>query len=286
MRETLRTAFEQLATLGYGLMQAAVVFFIAALLIRALRRLVRRQLKPRLAPDNVKRIVENFVTIAVLGCSATILLTHWGVTWTTLLTAIGLSTLVVALGLQSMLQSLVGGIFILFERPYSVGDHISYSVHRVGGTVEEIAWRTTVVRDDEGARIVVPNSLALTNAVINRSPERAVLTIVTVHGAGGDGRTLPETRALAEATLTDIAWPVASPDVTVHSKLRRLHLPRLLARIPRLGPRADHMVQDIINETTQVRVIWSGVNDPGIRGQVLERLGNCFATSRITVRRW
>jgi hypothetical protein len=286
LRETLRTAFEQLATLGFGLMQAAVVFFIAALLIRALRRLVRRQLKPTLAPDNVKRIVENVVTFAVLGCGATILLTHWGVTWTTLLTAIGLSTLVVALGLQSMLQSLIGGIFILFERPYSVGDRISYSVHRVSGTVEEIAWRTTVVRDDEGARIVVPNSLALTNAVINCSPERAVLTIVTVHGAGGDGRTLPETRALAEAALTDMPWPAVSPEITVHSTLHRLHLPRLLARIPRLGPRADHMVQDIINETTQIRVTWSGVNDPGIQEHVRQRLRDQFRASRITMRRW
>ncbi len=286
MRDTFRTAFEQLVTIGYGLVQAAIAFVIAALIIRVLRRLVRRQLRPALVPENAKRIVENVVTFAVLGCCVTILLTHWGVTWSTLVTAIGLSTLVVALGLQSVLQSLIGGIFILFERPISTGDRISYSVHRVGGTVEEIGWRTTVIRDDDGTRIVVPNSLVLTNAVINHSPERAVLTIVTVHGAGSDGRTLPETRALAEAALADMPWPEMSPEISVHSKLHRLHLPRFLARIPRLGSHVDQMVRDMIDESTQVRVTWSGVNDPGIRENVLQRLSDGFKTSRITVRRW
>jgi hypothetical protein len=286
VRDTFRTAFEQFVTFGSGLVQAALVFFIAALIIRVLRRLVRRQLRRTLVPENVKRLVENLVTFVVLSWGATILLTHWGVTWSTLLTAIGLSTLVVALGLQSVLQCLIGGIFILFERPMSTGDRISYSVHRVGGTVEEIGWRTTVVRDDDGTRIVVPNSLALTNAVINHSPERAVLSIVTVRGAGGDGRTLPETRALAEAALADMPWPGKSPEIAVHATLYRLHLPRFVVRIPRLGTRGDQLVRDLIDETTQIRVTWYGVNDPGMREQVLQRLRDGFPTSRITVRRW
>lgn len=286
MRELLRTAFEQFVLIGIGLAEAIIVFFVATMVARALRRIVRRRLHSALAPDNVKRLAENVVTFAVFGGGATILLTFWGVTWTTLLTAIGLSTLVVALGLQSVLQSLIGGFFILFERPFSAGDRIMYSIHDVNGTVEEIALRSTVVRDDEGARIVVPNSLVLTNAVINYSPERAVMTIVTVHAAGGDGRTFSDTGAVATAALADMAWPATSPTVTVYSRLRDLHMPRLVVRIPRLGLRLEKWMGNMIDESTQVRVTWTGLNDPDVREQVLTRLSNAFANSRVTVRRW
>jgi hypothetical protein len=286
LRETLRTALELVFALGIAVAQAAFVFFLVAVLARALRRAIRRWLQPALAPGNVKRLVENLVTFALYGVGATILLTYWGVTWSTLLTAIGLSTILVALGLQSMLQSLIGGLFILFERPFSVGDHISYSVHRVSGTVEEIALRTTVVRDEEGARVVVPNSLALTNAIINNSPERAVLTIVRVSGAGGDGRTAEETCALAESALAGITWPKTSPEITVSSRLHWFRLPRLLVRIPRLGPWLDSRVRTLIDDSTQVRVTWTGVNDPEKRKRVQDRLGERFPHSRITVRRW
>lgn len=286
MRESLRTAFDQFISIGIGLTQAVVIFFVAVVVARALRRIVQRRLQSTLAPDNVKRLAENVVTLAVLGGAATILLTFWGLTWTTLLTAIGLSTLVVALGLQSVLQSLVGGIFILFERPFSPGDRIRYTVQDVTGTVEEIALRSTIVRDNEGTRIIVPNSLILTNAILNYNPEKTVLTVVTVHAAGSRDRTSSETGALAEAALADITWPLASPTVTVRSKLSRLHLPRLVTRIPRLGPRLQGLVGNTINELTQVRVTWSGFNDPDTREQVLMRLSEVFANSRITVRRW
>src|SRR5215203_7784 len=105
----LRDAMGQFLSIGFHLLEAIFVLFGAALIARALRRLVRRRLAATLAPENAKRIAENIVT----------------------------------LGLQGVLQSLVAGIFILFERPFNVGDHVSFSVHDVEGTVEEISLRTT-----------------------------------------------------------------------------------------------------------------------------------------------
>src|SRR5262245_54473806 len=145
LREDFRHALEQFVSIGFGLLQVVFVFVGAAVAARAMRRTVRRRMAATLAPENAKRIAENGVTLGVYGAAATLLLTLWGVTWTMLLTAVGLSTLVVALGLQGALQSLVAGIFILFERPFNVGDHVSFSIHEVEGTVEEIALRTTVV---------------------------------------------------------------------------------------------------------------------------------------------
>jgi hypothetical protein len=282
----LRDALGQFLSIGFHLLEAIVVLFGAALVARALRRLVRRRLAATLAPENAKRIAENVVTLGVYGVAATLLLTFWGVTWTTLLTAVGLSTLVVALGLQGVLQSLVAGIFILFERPFNVGDHVGFSVHDVEGTVEEISLRTTVIRAAEGRRVVVPNSFVLTQAVANYSPDRAVLTIVTVHGVGGAGRTVADTRALVETELGAVPGFTTHPEVTVRSQLAKLRVPRPVARIPRLGARVKRLTQAAIDQTTQVRVSWSGLSEQAVREEVLRRLRDLFPDSRVGVRRW
>jgi hypothetical protein len=286
LREDLRYALEQFLSIGFGLLQALLVLVGAAFAARALRRPVRRRLATTLAPENAKRIVENAVTLGTYGAAATLLLTLWGVTWTTLLTAIGVSTLVVALGLQGVLQSLVAGIFILFERPYNVGDHVAFSRQDVEGTVEEIALRTTVVRAADGTRIVAPNSFIFTQAVLNRSPDRAVLTIVTVHGAGAPDRTVADTRALVAATLAEVPGLTSGCEVAIRSRFGTRPVPRIIARFPRLGARAEQIRQTMIDQATQVRVSWTGLSDQAVREEVLRRLSECFPDARVSVRRW
>lgn len=286
LREDLHHAVEQFVSIGLGLVEAIVVLVCAAVVARALRHRVGRRLEATLAPENAKQIVENAVTLGVFGTAVTLLLTFWGVSWTALLTAVGLSTLFVALGLQGVLQSLVAGVFILFERPFNVGDHIKFSNHDIDGTVEEIALRTTIIRSPEGTRVVAPNSFVFTQAVLNYSPDRAVLTIVTVHGAGRTGRTFDDTRAEVDEALADVPGFTARPVVSVRSRLTRLQVPRPVARFPRLGNQAERLVQATVNEGTQVRVTWSGLNDQAVREEVLKRLRQLFPDSRISLRRW
>jgi hypothetical protein len=286
LREDFQRALEQFVSIGLGLVEAVIVLLGAAVVARALRRRIGRRLVSTLAPENAKRIVENAVTLGIFGAAATLLLTLWGATWTTLLTAVGLSTLVVALGLQGVLQSLVAGVFILFERPFNVGDRVKFSNHDVEGTVEEIALRTTVIRTEEGTRVIAPNSFVFSQAVLNYSPDRAALTIVTVHGAGRTGRTTDDTRALVETTLADVPGFTARPEVAVRSRLRNVRVPRPIARFPRLGHPAGRLVQETINQGTQVRVSWTGLNDQAVREEVLRRLRELFPESRISLHRW
>jgi len=285
-REDFRNAIEQFVSIGVGVLELAFVFVCAALIARILRRPVRRRLAARRVPENAKRLVENGVALGVYVAAVTLLLTFWGVTWSTLFTAIGISTLVVALGLQGVLQSLIAGIFILFERPYNVGDHVSFSVHDVEGTIEEIALRTTVLRTEDGTRVVAPNSFILTQAVLNYSPDRAVLTIITVHGAGAPDRTAADTRALAEGALAGVQGFTAHADVVVHTRLSRIRVPRTIARIPRLGVQVERLVRSAKDETTEVQVSWYGLSDQAVREQIVEQLRELFPDSRIAVRRW
>ena len=82
-------------------------------------------------------------------------------------------------------------------------------------------------------------------------------------------------------------WPNCSVLVRrFHVQLAKLRVPRPVARIPRLGARVKRLTQAAIDQTTQVRVSWSGLSDQAVREEVLRRLRDLFPDSRVGVRRW
>lgn len=72
-----------------------------------------------------------------------------------LLAAAGVGGIALGFGAQNLVRDVIGGFFILLEGQYDVDDIIE--VAGVSGIVEEVGLRTTVLRDLNGRRHVVPN---------------------------------------------------------------------------------------------------------------------------------
>lgn len=79
-----------------------------------------------------------WVTAVVL---VIVVLAVWGVNTGALITGAGVLTLVVGLGMQSLISDVVAGLFIVFENDFNVGDIITVDGFR--GTVVSIGIRTT-----------------------------------------------------------------------------------------------------------------------------------------------
>ena len=78
-----------------------------------------------------------------------------GVDATPLLAGAGVAGLALSLGAQTLIKDFIGGILILVENQFSVGDVIK--VGEVTGGVERITLRATYLRDIEGRLHIVPN---------------------------------------------------------------------------------------------------------------------------------
>jgi small conductance mechanosensitive channel len=83
------------------------------------------------------------------------LLSEFGIDITPLLASVGVAGLAVSLGAQSLIKDFIGGLLILLENQYAVGDSIV--VGAVSGQVERITLRATQVRALNGDLFVVPN---------------------------------------------------------------------------------------------------------------------------------
>lgn len=79
-----------------------------------------------------------------------------GVNLTGIFASLGIASLIIGFGAQSLIEDAVTGIFIIFEGQYHVGDIIVLDGFR--GTVRRIGIRTTCIEDAGGNQKIVNNS--------------------------------------------------------------------------------------------------------------------------------
>ncbi len=88
-----------------------------------------------------------------------------GLRWETIQwLAVGL-TIGVGFALQDILRNLFGGLVVLFEKPARLGDLIT--VGHITGRVASQKLRTTVLSDEEGREVIIPNRSFVSQDVIN-----------------------------------------------------------------------------------------------------------------------
>jgi len=71
----------------------------------------------------------------------------------------------VGLGLQSVVSNFVSGVILIFERPVQIGDIIDSGAQ--SGTVKEIGLRTTRLKTNDGAEVIIPNGNILSQNIVN-----------------------------------------------------------------------------------------------------------------------
>lgn len=96
--------------------------------------------------------------IKVIGAIATVVwvLSVLGVDIGTIFASLGIMSLIIGFGVQSLIEDCVTGLFIIFEGTYNIGDIIVLDTFR--GTVEKITLRTTTLKDAGGNLQVINNS--------------------------------------------------------------------------------------------------------------------------------
>ena len=94
--------------------------------------------------------------LILLG-TAFVLATVWKADLAGLVTALGVSSIVIGLALQDTLGSVMSGIALLFERPFTVGDWLE--LNGVAGQVIDINWRAVRLLTLEQEMVVIPHKL-------------------------------------------------------------------------------------------------------------------------------
>lgn len=143
-------------------------------------------------------IIRTLMAVVIYFILAVYLLhIFFNVSASSIITATGVVGIAASLGAQSIIKDAISGFFILLEDQYKIGDVVT--VDGFMGTVEKITIRTTVVKNAEGDRLIIPNG-NMTQIINHSQSDKSLIVPIFVSYKQDTAQVL----ALAEETISQV----------------------------------------------------------------------------------
>jgi small-conductance mechanosensitive channel len=147
--------------LGFALMIAASIWIARFVRFALEEDVLARTSLPRGVPFAISTLAR--YAILLVGFSMALLVA--GFEMGRLALMVGALGVGIGIGLQDIVNNVVSGLILLFERPVQVGDTVELGTVR--GEVRRIGIRSSTVRTFDGAEIVIPNSKLVSESFVN-----------------------------------------------------------------------------------------------------------------------
>lgn len=164
--------------LGYLPLSPAVMAFVTSLFRSALIAFIAwgfYSLAGGKAYDQVSELinieqslaifVSKVLRVVIIALAVSIIAQEWNYNISGLVAGLGLGGLAISLAAQDSLANIFGGVVIITDKPFAVGDWIL--TPSVEGTVEEMSLRSTRVRTFANALVTVPNAVLTKEPITN-----------------------------------------------------------------------------------------------------------------------
>ena len=158
--------------------QILITINVAWFIMNIIDAFIVHYLKPATArtksdlDDTLIPIIRKAVKIVIVLIVVIMIVDNFGYDVTSLIAGLGLGGLAFALAAQDMLANLFGGVAILSDKPFKLGDRIRLD-DKNDGFVREIGLRTTRLETLDGTMVVIPNSKMADTILENVSKEQA-----------------------------------------------------------------------------------------------------------------
>lgn len=149
-----------------------IILVVTVIVIAVINRILKKNQREitvcRLLTNIIRWLSAIIIVIAVLAI--------WGIDTTALITGAGVITLIVGLGMQSLIADVVAGLFIVFENEFNVGDIITVNDFR--GTVISIGIRTTKLEALGNIKIINNSDIrGVLNQTVQPSTAKSLIDI-------------------------------------------------------------------------------------------------------------
>jgi small-conductance mechanosensitive channel len=112
-------------------------------------------------------IIRLLVTITLSAIAVVVVLSNLGVNVTGLVAGLGVGGIAIGLAAQGVFADLFAALAIIFDRPFRLGDSISYDKGSGSGAVEAIGLKSTRIRGGNGEERIIANRKLLDFEILN-----------------------------------------------------------------------------------------------------------------------
>jgi MscS family membrane protein len=173
-RLTLEGAWVDFIDGALGIMYALVIAWLLTRTYDSIHKTYLLPLAQKTAgafDDQVLPLIRRGLKIIIWTLAIIIGLNNAGYNVGTVLAGLGIGGLAFALAAQDTVSNIFGGITIVGQKPFLIGDLIEFEGKQY--VVKEIGWRATTAEDwNTGYRVTIPNSKFTGGIIANVSAER------------------------------------------------------------------------------------------------------------------
>ena len=149
----------------YRVVMILIISSIIYSIVPALMRLYKKLSKSDSLSPIVSLFIQRALRLFVIVICFIVILSEFGINVNGLITGLGLGGLTFALAAQDTASNIFGGVVILSDKPFAVGDWIQ--TPEADGIVEDITFRSTRIRTFDDALVILPNNKISSSPITN-----------------------------------------------------------------------------------------------------------------------
>ncbi len=145
---------------------ALIIVLVGYVLARSVAAAIQR-IGGRQQPNHSALVGAKFARYGLLILSVILALNQVGIKLTGLLAAAGIATVAISFAAQTSVSNIISGIFLLFDRPFSIGETIK--VDTTLGVVLSVGLLSSKMRTFDNLVVRIPNEALLKSTIVNYS---------------------------------------------------------------------------------------------------------------------
>ena len=157
---------------SFQIIGALIILILGIIASKYVQKLVLTILLRNNIDETLSGFVSSFVRFLVVMMVAILALGKLGISIAPFIAAIGALSLTAGLALQGSVANFAAGVILVITKPFKIGDTLT--VHDVYGEVEDIKLSYSVLRNEDGEEITIPNKYMIGDVLVNSFSYRVV----------------------------------------------------------------------------------------------------------------
>jgi small conductance mechanosensitive channel len=173
--------------LGFKVVAAIIVFIIGRWIIGWIRKFFDKFLLRRRIEETVRSFLDSLINITLKLVLFLFIVNILGIQTTSFAAILAAAGLAIGMAMKDNLSNFAGGVMLLINKPFKVGDRIV--AQGTDGTVQSIGILYTVLLTGDNVTIFIPNGPLSTGNITNYSAQkerRIDLTFSINYGVDAD----------------------------------------------------------------------------------------------------
>lgn len=172
-------------TLGGKVLEIILIVVISFILNKFIKTIILKKTINKIKENEssnmrlvtIVNLLTSIIRCIVILIAIIMILDALGINTTSIMATVGVGSLAISFGAQSLIKDIINGFFIILEDQYRVGDHVIIEDYE--GNIVSLGLRCTKIRDFSGNIHIIPNGKIsiVTNSQRDKMRAKVVISV-------------------------------------------------------------------------------------------------------------